>query len=137
MKKVILPLAAMIIVCNLLMVSCSKDNEASLNQDPGTDTTGTGGGGGNTCDTANMKYAANVQPIISASCYSCHGNGSSSGGISLDSYAKLKTLADNGKLLGTIEHASGYIGMPLGGAKLADCSINKIKSWINHGTLNN
>jgi cytochrome c5 len=136
MKKLILPLAAMIIVCSMLMVSCSKKNEAELVQNP-TDTTGTGGGGGNTCDTANMKYAADVQPIISNSCYGCHGGGASSGGITLDSYAKLKTLADNGKLLGTITHASGYVAMPLGGVKLSDCSINKIRSWINHGTLNN
>jgi cytochrome c5 len=134
MKKVILPLAAIIIVCSLLMVSCSKDNEAAQNPDP-TDTTGTGGG--TTCDTANMKYAADVQPIISASCYGCHGGSSASGGISLDSYAELKTQADNGNLLGTITHASGYSAMPQGGTKLSDCNINKIRSWINHGTLNN
>lgn len=133
MKKVILPLAAIIIVCSLLMVSCSKDNEAALNPNP-TDTTGPGG---NTCDTANMKYAADVQPIISASCYGCHGGGSASGGVSLDSYAKLKAQADNGNLLGTITHASGFPAMPLGGTKLSDCNINKIRSWINHGTLNN
>lgn len=137
MKRIILPLAAITIVCSLLMVSCSKDNEAALTQPP-TDTTGTGGGGGgNTCDTANMKYAANVKPIISASCYGCHGNGSASGGISLDSYDKLKTQADNGNLLGTITHASGFPAMPLGGSKLSDCNINIIRSWINHGTLNN
>jgi cytochrome c553 len=134
MKKVILPLAAIIIVCNLLMVSCSKDNEAALNPNP-TDTTGTGGG--NTCDTANMKYATNVQPIISSFCYGCHGNGAASGGISLDSYAKLKTQADNGNLLGTITHASGFPAMPFGASKLSDCNINKIRSRINHGTLNN
>lgn len=136
MRKIILPLAAIIIVCSLLMVSCSKDNEATINNP--TDTTGTGGGGGgNTCDTANMKYTANVQPIISNSCYGCHGNGASSGGVSLDSYAKLKTQADNGNLLGTITHAAGFPAMPQGGTKLSDCNINKIRSWINHGTLNN
>lgn len=132
MKKVILPVAAMIIICNLLMVSCSKENEAAL-----SDTTGTGGGGGNTCDTANMKYAANVVPIISSFCYGCHGNGAASGGISLDSYAKLKTQADNGNLLGSITHTAGFTPMPLGATKLSDCDINKIRSWINHGTLNN
>lgn len=132
MKKVILPLAAIIIVCSMLMVSCSKDNEAAVN--PGNDTTGTGG---NTCDTVNMKYTANVLPIISGNCYGCHGNGASAGGVSLDSYAKLKTQADNGNLLGVITHASGFPAMPLGGTKLSDCNINIIRSWINHGTLNN
>jgi cytochrome c553 len=130
MKKVLLPLAAMIIVCNLMMVSsCSKSNEADLAKD----TTVTGGG----CDTVNMKYATNVQPIISSYCYGCHGNGSASGGISLDSYANLKTQADNGNLIAVITHAAGYPAMPQGGAKLSDCNINIIKDWINRGTQNN
>jgi uncharacterized membrane protein len=130
MKKVILPLAAIIIVCNLMMVSsCSKSNEADL----AADTTGTGSG----CDTVNMKYATNVQPIISSYCYGCHTTGSASGGIALDSYAKLKAQVDNGNLIGVITHATGYPAMPQGGAKLSDCNINIIKDWINRGTQNN
>lgn len=131
MKKAFLPLA--LFISGLMIVSsCSKDNEAALNPpvDPGN-------GNGNTCDTVNMKYAANVQPIIANNCYGCHGNGAAAGGISLDSYAKLKTQADNGNLLGTITHATGFSPMPRGGAKLSDCNINTIKSWINRGTLNN
>jgi len=132
MRKIILPLAAGI-VCGLMMVSsCSKDNEADVSTPPGG-----GGGGGNTCDTVNMKYTANVLPIISSYCYGCHGNGAASGGVSLDSYAKLKAQADNGNLIGTISHTAGFPAMPLGGAKLSDCNINIIKSWINNGTLNN
>lgn len=131
MKKVLLPLAAIIVVCNLMMVSsCSKSNEADL----AADTTGTGG---SSCDTVNMKYATNVQPIISSYCYGCHSNGSASGGISLDSYASLKTQADNGNLIAVITHAAGYPAMPQGGAKLSDCNINIIKDWINRGTQNN
>src|SRR3954468_17707083 len=123
MKKVLLPLAAIIIVCNLMMVSsCSKSNEADLAKD-----TTVGGG----CDTVNMKYATNVQPIISSYCYGCHGNGSASGGITLDSYAKLKVQADNGNLIGVITHTAGFPAMPEGGAKLSDCNINIIKDWIN------
>jgi uncharacterized membrane protein len=129
MRKVILPLALIIIVCNLMMVSsCSKSNEAALT----TDTTGT-----TSCDTVNMKYTANVLPIISSYCYGCHASGAAAGGVSLDSYAKLKTQADNGNLIGVITHASGYAAMPQGGAKLSDCNINIIKDWINRGTQNN
>ena len=131
MKKVLLPLSAIVIVCSLMMVSCSKSNEADLAAGNGTDTTG------NTCDTANMKYATNVQPIISSYCYGCHANGSASGGISLDTYAKVKAQADNTNLMGTIRHTSGYPAMPLGGAKLSDCDINKIQAWINRGAQNN
>lgn len=134
MKRVFFFLSAIAIVYSLtLFTSCSKDNEKDLSS--GTDTTGTGGG--TTCDTVNMKYAANVQPILSANCYSCHGNGSASGGISLDTYAKVVTQVNNGNLIGTITHASGYPAMPQGGSKLSDCNINTIKDWIARGAQNN
>ncbi|SFW12636.1 c-type cytochrome [Chitinophaga sancti] len=134
MKRVFFFLSAIAIVyCLTLVTSCSKNNEKDLTN-PGTDTTGTGG---TTCDTVNMKYAANVQPILSANCYSCHGNGSASGGISLDTYAKVLTQVNNGNLVGVITHATGYPAMPQGGAKLSDCKINTIKDWIARGAQNN
>jgi mono/diheme cytochrome c family protein len=131
MKKLLFPLFAIAIAFSTVIVSCSKDNEQDLsNENPP-------GGGGNTCDTANMTYTANVLPIISASCYGCHANGSASGGVSLGSYASLKTQVDNGNLLHVINHDAGYPAMPQGGTKLSDCNINKIRAWINHGALNN
>lgn len=113
-------------------LGCSKQNEANLspvvpvNPQP-------------TCDTINMKYTANLLPILQANCYSCHGSGSTggSGGISLDGYAALKNYADKGYLVGTITHATGYVGMPYGKAKLDTCTINKIISWVNNGAQNN
>ncbi|RFM32243.1 c-type cytochrome [Chitinophaga silvisoli] len=136
MKRVFFFLSAIAIVyCLTMVTSCSKDNEKDLTNN-GTDTTGTGGGG-TTCDTVNMKYAANVQPILSANCYGCHGNGSASGGISLDTYSKVLTQVNNGNLIGTITHASGYPAMPQGGSKLSDCNINIIKDWIARGAQNN
>jgi cytochrome c553 len=135
MKRVFFFLSAIAFVyCLTMVTSCSKDNEKDLTN-TGTDTTGTGGG--TTCDTVNMKYAANVQPILSANCYSCHGNGSANGGISLDTYAKVLTQVNNGNLIGTITHASGYPAMPQGGNKLSDCNINTIKDWIARGAQNN
>ena len=121
-----------IILTSLIVISCSKSNEETLQQNTNGNT------GGNNCDTVNMKYAADVLPIIQANCYSCHGNGLSQNGVSLDSYAKVKAQADNGNLIGVITHADGYPPMPQGGAaKLSDCNINKIRSWINRGALNN
>ena len=119
------------ILTSLLVLSCSKSNEETQQQNTNGNT------GGNNCDTVNMKYAADVLPIIQANCYSCHGNGLSQNGVSLDSYAKVKTQADNGNLIGVITHADGYPPMPQGAAKLSDCNINKIRSWINRGALNN
>lgn len=133
MKKVFFSLIAVAIACSTIIVSCSKSNEQDITNPPGNG----GGGGGNTCDTVNMKYATDVLPILQANCYSCHGNGNVSGGVSLGSYASVKTQADNGNLIGTITHAAGYPAMPQGAAKLSDCNINKIKAWIARGALNN
>jgi hypothetical protein len=131
MKKLLFPMFAIAIAFSTIIVSCSKDNEQDINNNP------PGGGGGNNCDTANMQYTRDVLPIISGSCYSCHGNGNVSGGVSLGNYASVKTQADNGNLLHVINHDAGYPAMPQGGSKLSDCNINKIRSWINHGALNN
>ncbi|MBW8684989.1 c-type cytochrome [Chitinophaga rhizophila] len=131
MKKAFFPLMALAIACSTIIVSCSKDNEEDVNNP------NPGGGGGTTCDTVDMRYTANIQPIIQSNCYSCHGNGNASGGISLGNYASLKTQVDNGRLVGAITHASGFSPMPLGGAKLSDCNINKIRAWIARGAQNN
>ncbi|HRP55907.1 cytochrome c [Agriterribacter sp.] len=85
------------------------------------------------CDTSGIKYGADILPIITANCYSCHANGIVNGDVSLDGYANLKTQADNGNLVGVITHAGGYPPMPDNGGKLSDCEISKIKAWIAAG----
>lgn len=89
------------------------------------------------CDTSAVTYAATVLPIVQSKCYSCHNAGSASGNVILEGYSNLKTYAANGKLIGTITHASGYSPMPQGGNKLSDCDINKVQAWVNAGMLNN
>ncbi len=72
-------------------------------------------------------------------CFGCHGNGNTggSGGINLQGYDNLKPYADNGKLVGNITHAPGYVGMPYGQPKMPDCEINQISAWVSQGTKNN
>ncbi len=110
------------------IIACSKENEQALKSNTPT---------GPTCDTVNMKFTANVLPILSANCYSCHGNGRAFGGVNLDTYTNVKSVATNGSLLGAITHASGFSPMPQNAAQLPECDINKIRSWINRGALNN
>lgn len=114
----------LIIISSLVLVSCSKKNEQDLM-------------GGTTCDSNNMTYTINIKPILQNFCFSCHGNGLSPNGINFDSYAGVKAVTDNGKLVGSITHASGFLAMPLAAPKLSDCNINKIKDWVNRGALNN
>ncbi len=126
MKKATNVVMAVLCIAVIIGVSCSKSSEDELGpQNPPA------------CDTVNMTYSADVVPILQASCYSCHGNGQKDGGIALGTYADVKIQTDNGALLGGITHAAGYVPMPLGGAKLSDCNIDKIKDWINRGAVNN
>jgi hypothetical protein len=118
----------MIVSFCVLIVACSKENEQNLIGPVVVVPT---------CDTVNMKLSTNVKPILTANCYGCHGNGSSQGGVKLDVYSDLQAWASGGALLGAISHTSGFSPMPKNGAKLSDCDINKIRSWINRGALNN
>ena len=88
------------------------------------------------CDPGKVTYSGKVLSIIQTNCYSCHGTGSVLGNVHLDGYSNLKIYADNGKLLGVIEHQNGFSPMPQG-AKLSDCDINVIKKWISDGSPNN
>lgn len=119
----------LLVVLVSLVTGCFYDNEETLYGQVNT-----------TCDLSNVTFAASVKPILQASCLSCHSNSnasSSGGGIRLQDYADVQTQAKNGKLMGTVKHASGYQQMPLGGGKLSDCEINTLQKWIDNGTLNN
>lgn len=120
-------LFTLITVISLMLLGCSKANEMDLQKNTGND-----------CDTVNMAYQANIQPILAANCYSCHGDGPVlQAGINLKIFDNVKIQVENGNLIGTITHAPGYPAMPYNLPMLAECSINKIKDWINRGALNN
>lgn len=88
------------------------------------------------CDTANTTYTTKVAPILQSNCNGCHDGSQPSGGIRLDTYQGVQTMAANGKLLGSIEQKTGYRPMPPSG-KLSDCDINTVRAWINTGSPNN
>jgi len=88
------------------------------------------------CDTTQFLYAAVIQPIMSNNCVGCHKASSLGGNINLSTYAYVKAQVDNGKLWGSISHASGYKAMPQGG-KLPACQITQIEKWIADGAPNN
>jgi uncharacterized membrane protein len=119
------------VIISILVAACSKSNEVAQMQKSANGTTIA------SCDTANMQFSTNVLPILQANCYSCHGNGRTENGVSLDGYENVKKQADNGKLIGTITHAAGYPPMPNNLPKLSDCDINKITDWMDRGAINN
>ena len=90
------------------------------------------------CDTTNVTYSGYIAPLLAANCVGCHSGAFPSGSILLNTHASVQTVALNGRLIGAITWANGFVRMPQGATtKLSDCKINKIKAWINDGALNN
>ncbi len=92
------------------------------------------------CDTTKYTYATGIVPILHYYCYSCHSTSAAAtagGGTVLDTYSGVLAQAQNGKLLGDIQHSAGFNAMPLGSAKLTDCKITQVRKWIAAGSQNN
>lgn len=87
------------------------------------------------CETTNVKYSAFVQPLIQARCQGCHSGSAAQGGINLSTYSNVKTLALNGKLYAAVTRPINW--MPNGGAKLDDCTLDKLKAWVDAGAPEN
>ena len=122
MKKLVLPFVFFI------LAGCYYDSEEALYGTPNT-----------VCDVTVTKFSTEVKPILQSNCLTCHSNSAAAGsgsGIKLQDYADVKTQVNNGKLVGSIQHASGFSAMPKGGGKLTDCNILVINTWISKGALN-
>ena len=111
----------------IVVTSCTRENEEDLKPAIGQPI----------CDTLNVTFTKDVLPIITLNCYICHGNGSMVAGINLQGYTRIKRQVDNNLLLNVIKHSPGYAQMPSGQAKLAQCDINKIETWVKRGAIDN
>ncbi len=88
------------------------------------------------CDTTDFKFSTAIQGIINTQCKGCHNTNYAGGGINLSNYAGVKTIADNGKLLGSVTWSSGFSRMPTT-HKLSECQITQIQKWAEAGSPNN
>jgi hypothetical protein len=111
----------------ILLTSCRKENAETLYPDSSN------------CDTTNMSYSTHIAPILRSNCATggCHNSASKSAGYAYETYNETKVSVDNGRLMGSIRHLSGFSSMPKGGRKFTDCNINKIQAWIDRGALDN
>jgi len=91
------------------------------------------------CDTTNLTYSGNINPIIQQNCTlsGCHTNAAMAGGYSFETFAGLHMALQNDRLIGAINHQSGFVAMPQNSAKLSDCDIEKITQWVAIGAPNN
>lgn len=109
--------------------SCTFDNEEGLGIDPVDP---------NACETTDVSFSQTVFPLLSGSaygCVGCHQGSGASAGIRLDSHAEVVRWQD--RMIGAIAHESGFSPMPKGRAKMNDCEIDQIRSWIAAGSLDN
>lgn len=87
------------------------------------------------CDTINVTYNGDVYPIFDQYCVYCHGGAIPEAGIDLTNYEDVAMIAQSGQLIGSINHAAGYVPMPQNGDKLSFCSIRTITIWVNDTTF--
>ena len=117
-----------IISAAITQAGCYYDKHDLLNPD-------------NSCDTSAVTFSRTVVPVLNANCTGCHSGTNPPLGVKLDTYVGVKTVASAGTapgfLMKVITHAPGVAQMPKNGAKLSDCSIEKIRKWIAAGALNN
>lgn len=119
----------MLLVVSAALHSCSKANETALQQESNL-----------TCDTVGMKFKADVLPILTDNCFSCHSAQtylSSGSNLNYEDFGTLEMEVTNGNLLNAIQHTGSVTPMPLNLPQLSDCEINKIRDWINNGAQNN
>lgn len=116
----------MLIGVLLLTSRCYYDNEAVLYPDSV-----------NCTDVPNPAFSTDILPILNTHCNNCHGGSSPSADIKLDTYNDVMKYVNNGSLMGSINHSSGYSAMPKNSSKLSSCQITKIQNWITSGSLNN
>jgi len=82
-------------------------------------------------------FGENVLPLLNSKCNNCHGGNSPSGNINLTTHAEVTKYVNNGSLMGSINHASGYSAMPKNAGKMSACEIETIQKWIDAGAPNN
>lgn len=89
------------------------------------------------CDTTKaITYTNDIKPILDGNCGAnspCHQGTSTNSGIDLSNYIGAKGIAS--KLVGAVTWNGTASNMPKGSAsKISDCSIGKIKKWVESGT---
>lgn len=80
--------------------------------------------------TVNPTYNANIKPIVTNNCISCHFGANQS--PNLETYAGVKNACLNNNLVCRIESENCGERMPQGG-KLPQPDIDLIKLWVANG----
>ena len=85
------------------------------------------------CNSADITYAVDIEPIISVNCAipNCHGTGFAIGGVTLDTYEKVKAKVDNGRLKARAVDGTPSPMPPAPAAPLSVSEKTIIQNWID------
>lgn len=96
------------------------------------------------CDTLNLSYQNDIQPILVNNCYICHSSAnyiSSGSNVNLEGYSNVKSQLDQGYIIPNIKHINvpgkTIDFMPKNASMLPACDIEQIQAWYNAGAPNN
>lgn len=123
--KIIVMIA--LFITALLVVTCKHEIPLTDSDNPEEDT----------CGAIVFTYSGAVAPLMNTYCTRCHNDTTTKGGIDLSTYDLVKTVALDGRLLGSIKQEAGYKPMPPGSTKLTGCQIRQIEKWVQAGSQNN
>lgn len=93
-----------------------------------------------------VSYATDVQPIFQANCVECHNSSypGSNAGFYMSDFKAVQYWATTKKgstglawMVGNVEHAPGFIGMPYQRGMLSECDVAIIKAWCEAGAPQN
>lgn len=88
------------------------------------------------CDT-NFTFNARIQPLMNKWCVGCHSTVNAGGGYDFSNYNGVVAALNANRLMGSIEHKSGFIEMPKSSGKLTECDLNAVRNWVNAGHPDN
>lgn len=125
MRIALLFVFSLILSSVFILSSCTKDSEEKRIEDF------------RYCADSNVSFTNHILPLIQTDCGPCHSGASAEGGIELDDYAEIESLAFSGDLEIVINHEAGLAPMPNGKPKWNDCKITTVEKWIAEGRLNN
>ncbi len=105
----------LIVLCGVFFVSCESSTYSEIST-----------------QTINPTYNANIKPIVTNNCISCHYGTNQS--PNLESYNGVKNACLNNNLVCRIESENCGERMPQGG-KLPQSDIDLIKLWVANGFM--
>lgn len=83
------------------------------------------------CNLVSVTYTSYVKNIIDTRCISCHSSNPSL--PSLQTYADVLAVANDGRLLGVLDGSPGFTPMPFQSDPLSDCQVDNIREWVQNG----